>query len=126
MAVENLPYADASSSPRKTIALGEGSRAVALIAPEAPAPTKGQVANVLRIRDELAHVIAKARTPPEYGGNRPDKVSAALSLAVAERLIEAGFIDFEAIHSAIHRAIIEGMHDGDDKAEDEEDFLLDL
>lgn len=95
---------------------------MALIAPEAPAPTKSQVANVLRIRDELAHVIGKARTPPEYGGNRPDKVSAALSLAVAERLIEAGFIDFEAIH----RAIIEDMHDGDDKAEDEEGFLLDL
>jgi len=94
---------------------------VTLTNPEAPAPTKAQVANVLRIRDEIARIIGSARTLSEHS-NRPDKTSAALARAVAERLIEAGFVDFEAIH----RAVIEDMHDEDDEAEDEDDFLLDL
>lgn len=84
--------------------------------PDTPAPTEGQVANVMRIRDELALRISKVKAPSaDYGRNA--QVGKLQARNVAEALIEQGLVNLERVHLDI----INGTdNDDDDLFEDGE------
>ncbi len=79
------------------------------------APTRGEMANALRIRDELADRIHKV-SHPGYRSLLAMRVDKMHARTIAERLIGQGIIDLGALHAAII---------SDDEAEEDEEDLFD-
>lgn len=76
------------------------------------APTGADILKALEIRDEIAHKINRINRSTSRG----EKVTVEHAKLVAERLIELGYVDVAAVHSAL-------ANDDDDDDEVDDDDL---